>query len=432
MARSLRVALAMLVTASLTTIALPAQAKSLGDDDDYKKVAYFLQWGVYGRNFHVKDIDTSGAAAKLTHVNYAFGNVSEDGKCFVTPTAGQGDPWADYQQRLPANLTVDGVADEWGQPLAGNFNQLKKLKAKHPNLKVLMSLGGWSWSRFFSNAALTPASRTAFVESCIDIWLKGNLPVFSPDPQGGPGSGFGVFDGFDIDWEWPNWTANVGNVIRPEDRENFTALLAEFRKQLNAYGKQVRRKYELTAYLPANPRAITAGIEVNKIFKYLDFGTIQGYDLHGPWSGTTGHGSNLYTDPNDPNPIRFSNDATIQNYIAQGAPRHKLVLGVPSYSQSWTNVNHPGGNGLFQPGTGVASLDYRTVANLPGPRFRNPATGALWLYNGTDFHSYDDPAQMHQKARYIKRNGLGGSMMWSLDQDDANASLTKALARVLD
>ena len=49
---------------------------------------------------------------------------------------GQGDAWADYQTRFTAADSVDGVADTFNQPLAGNFNQLKELKAKYPNLKV--------------------------------------------------------------------------------------------------------------------------------------------------------------------------------------------------------------------------------------------------------------------------------------------------------
>ena len=87
-----------------------------------------------------------------------------------------GDPWADYQRPFTAEQAVDGVADEPGQPLPGNFNQLKKLKAKHPDLKVLISLGGWTWSKYFSDAALTADSRRALVESCIDLFIKGNLP----------------------------------------------------------------------------------------------------------------------------------------------------------------------------------------------------------------------------------------------------------------
>src|SRR5262245_47021835 len=114
---------------SVTTNAAPPGGST-------RKVGYFAQWGIYARNFKVKNIDTSGMASKLTHINYAFGNVSEQGRCFEANQLGVGDAWADYQTRFAAGDTVSGVADVFNQPLAGNFNQLKQLKAKYPNLRV--------------------------------------------------------------------------------------------------------------------------------------------------------------------------------------------------------------------------------------------------------------------------------------------------------
>ena len=217
---------AVVALATLLVTAAPPTAASAGDNQQrrtgYHRVGYFTQWGIYGRAFPVKKLDTSGAASRLTHLNYAFGNVSEDGRCYVDGGPGEGDAWADYQRPVPAEESVDGVADAPGQALNGNFSQLAKLKAKHPNLKVLISLGGWSWSTYFSNAARTDASRKAFVASCIDLYIKGNLPVVD-GAAGGPGAAAGVFDGIDLDWEWPGCEGEPGNVIRPEDRENFTS-----------------------------------------------------------------------------------------------------------------------------------------------------------------------------------------------------------------
>jgi chitinase len=399
----------------------------------YKKVGYFAQWGVYARNFLVRNLQTSGAAAKLTHINYAFGNVNEQGLCFQANAAGVGDAWADYQRRYTAAESVDGVADVYNQPLAGNLNQLKKLKAANPNLKVMISLGGWTWSRYFSNAALTAASRQAFAASCIDMWIKGNLPVFGGEPQGGPGSAFGVFDGIDIDWEWPASEGNVGNVVRPQDKQNFTLMLAELRRQLDAYGASVGRTYQLSAFLPADPNKIAAGIEIGPVFNQLDFATIQGYDFHGAWENQTNHQSQLHSPAANPAPIKFSVSGAVNTYRAGGAPPRELVVGVPAYGRGWAGVGS-GNNGLYQsssgpaPGTWEAGVeDYKVLAGRAGTRFRDSTNGAMWLFANGQFWSYDDPQLITQKANWIKSNGLGGSMLWSLDGEDAQASLTTAL-----
>ena len=287
----LRLALAALVAGCATLVAVaPAEAAA-----GHVKVGYFTQWGIYRRNFLVKHVHTSGMAAKLTHINYAFANVGADGRCFEANEAGVGDAWADYQKRFKSGESVDGVGDVVSQPLAGNFNQLRKLKAMYPHLKVMLSIGGWTWSKYLSDAALTPASRQAMVASCIDMFIKGNLPFIGTSPHGGPGSAFGVFDGFDLDWEWPGSEGNVGNVVRPEDKQNYTLLAAEFRSQLDTYGAQVGRAYALTAFLPADPAKIQAGIETARCSRYLDFATVQGYDLAGAWDPVTGHQSNLYS-----------------------------------------------------------------------------------------------------------------------------------------
>ena len=390
-----------------------------------RRVAYFTQWGIYGRNFKVKDVDQSGQAAKLTHLNYAFGNVNAQSRCFEANAAGVGDAWADYQTRFDAANSVDGVADTFNQPLAGNFNQLKELKAKYPNLKVLFSIGGWTWSKFFSDAAL-PANRSAFVASCIDLFIKGNLPLIGGEPQGGAGSAFGVFDGIDLDWEWPGSEGNVGNVIRPEDKTNYAGLIAEFRSQLNAYGSTVGRQYLLTAFLPADTAKIDAGI-AGSIFANLDYATVQGYDFYGPWQPQTNHQSQLFNPAANPAPAnqRFSVDSAVNKLISIGAPANKLVVGLPAYGRGWTGVANVN-NGLYQNGSAASGTweagieDYDVLKNRAGTVFRDNTNGAIWKFDGTTFWSYDDPQLIQQKGAYVKSNGLGGLMMWSLDGDDGS------------
>ncbi len=184
---------------------------------------------------------------KLTHINYAFSNVSENGECVL------GDPAADVERTYTAAESVDGEADAASAAFHGNFNQLLELKQKYPDLKVLISIGGWSWSGNFSAAAQDEASRQRFAASCIDLYLKQYK---------------GVFDGLDIDWEYP--VSGGLNPGKPEDKKNFTLLLAELRRQLDELGAQDNRNYMLTIAAPIGPGNIR-NMELEAIASTVDW-----------------------------------------------------------------------------------------------------------------------------------------------------------------
>ncbi|MEU3919215.1 glycoside hydrolase family 18 protein [Streptomyces sp. NPDC029004] len=440
MRRNCRRSLARAAVAACSLSLLAALAPSAwahgNHHEPYKRVGYFTQWGVYGRDFQVKDMETSGQAAKLTHINYAFGNVSSNGTCFTGNVPGEADAWADYARPLDAADSVDGVADTAEQPLAGNFNQLRELKAKHPGLKVLISLGGWSWSTHFSDAARTPASRKAFVSSCIDLYIKGNLPV--DGARGGAGAAAGLFDGVDLDWEWPGSAGDTDTVHRPEDKQNFTALVHEFRTQLDAYATSQRGKrkhYELSAFVPTAPAKIDAGFEVRRIMCDLDFVNLQGYDFHVSGEKTTAQQSALYARGD------FSVDQTVREWLRRGAPARKLVMGMPFYGQGWTGVTG-GGDGLGRPATAPAPAtwaagyeDYKALKKLAESGtytlHRDRRNGHAWLFDGTTLWTYDDPQVLRAKTSYIRERGLGGAMFWSLDGDTADGELMTAVDRGL-
>ncbi|MFJ8765348.1 glycoside hydrolase family 18 protein [Streptomyces clavifer] len=414
-------------------------------DRAYKTVGYFTQWGVYGRDFQVKDLETSGTAARLTHINYAFGNVSAEGRCFTGNVPGEADAWADYARPLDAAGSVDGVADTDTQPLAGNFNQLRELKAAHPGLKVMISLGGWSWSTHFSDAARTAASRKALVSSCIDLYIKGNLP--QDGARGGAGAAAGLFDGIDLDWEWPGSAGDTDTVHRPEDKRNFTALVHEFRTQLDAHAKKQQTKaqqgkgkgkgkhYELSAFVPTAPEKIDAGFDVPRIMKDFDFVNLQGYDFHVSGEKTTAQQSALFAKGD------FSVDQTVRDWIRRGAPARKLVVGMPFYGQGWTGVTG-GGDGLGQPATAPAPAtyaagyeDYKALKKLADSGqytvHRDARNGHAWLFDGTTLWTYDDPQVLRTKTSYIRDRGLGGAMFWSLDGDTDDGELMAAVDRGL-
>ncbi|MCE7003987.1 glycoside hydrolase family 18 protein [Kibdelosporangium philippinense] len=416
--------LAGALSIGLTVAVSPAQAHDYGNG--VRTVGYYTQWSIYDRNIPVKYLVDNGSAAKLSHLNYAFSFLDEQGKCISS------DAWADYQRPVPAEQAVNGKADEAGQALMGNLNQIKQLKAKFPKLRAYISIGGWTGSKYFSNAALTPESRAAHVKSCIDMWLKGDLP-------GAPaGAAKDVFDGVDLDWEWPATDGAPGNVVRPEDKQNFTKLLFEYRLQLLKLGFLNHKTYDLTAFLPANRGALDRGYEVSTIFKLLTFATVQGYDYHGTWEQITNQQSAIRAPEGDPTSPPDNSKIVVDAYLERGAPKDKIVLGVPYYGRGWTGVTNQN-NGLFQQSTGPAKAtyepgadDYRVLKNLVGQNgfklYRDAKAGHAWLFDGTTFWTFDDPIEIKRKGQFIRDRRLGGAMIWSLDGDTPQGELSNALA----
>ncbi|MFJ4797022.1 glycoside hydrolase family 18 protein [Kitasatospora purpeofusca] len=419
------------VAALLTTTATATAAEAhRGPRLEGQRVGYFTQWGA---DSSAKRVQETGQAGRLTVINYAFGNVSADGTCFETDEAGQGDAHNDYQRAFSAADSVDGVADAPGQRLKGHFNQLRKLKAKNPRLRTVISLGGWSWSKYFSDAAATDEARRKFVSSCLDLYLKGDLPRLAGSPEGGPGAAAGVFDGIDLDWEYPGGGGDAGNVVRPEDGHNFTLLVAEFRRQLDALGGRKGKHYLLTAAVAAN-ETVADRLELPEVAESVDWLNLMTYDLHGPWEGKgpANHQANLYSDPADPDARQRSADKAVTHYQERGLPAEQLVLGAPFYGHGWTGV--PAGNrgGLYQKATGtVPDLSYKEINALPGRTYVDRDHGASWKYDSTTFYSFDSAEVLTEKARYARWNDLGGVMVWSLDGDDARGSGIAALDKGL-
>ncbi|AXI77840.1 glycosyl hydrolase family 18 protein [Peterkaempfera bronchialis] len=428
------------------------------------KIAYYDQWSVYGNAFYPKDLDTRGIAGKLDILNYSFENIhptnltcfeatkASDSSNESNPNAGDGagDAFADYQKSFGADISVDGVGDTWNQPIVGNFNQLKKLKAKYPKLRIVASIGGWTYSKYFSDAAATDASRKKLVSSCIDMFIKGNLPV--DGGYGGAGTGAGIFDGFDLDWEYPGSpNGHTGNHYSTNDKKNFTALLAEFRSQLDAFGTANNRKMLLTAALPAGQDKI-AQIETDKVGQYLDYANIMTYDMHGAWdsTGPTNHQDPTYQSPSDPStPIapgteKYSTDNAIKAWtqgnsaygIAGGFPASKITMGYPLYYRGWTGVQAGSSHGLYQKATGAAAArslsatagiayykELTGIVDNASTTFYDAATQSNYFYNGTEFWTGLGDQSIQAKADYAHCHGLGGAMMYSLLDLDTKATL---------
>ena len=365
-----------------------------------KNLGYFAQWGIYGRNYHVKNVETSGSASKLTHINYAFGNVT-NGSCTAND-----DTYADYDKAYDAAGSVDGVADTWNAgALRGNFNQLRKLKKMHPGLKVLWSFGGWTYSGGFGQASKNPA---AFADSCYKL-IK--------DPRWAD-----VFDGIDIDWEYPN---ACGLTCDTSGAAAFPNLISALRTRFGSSNL-------ITAAITAD--GSTGGkidaADYGTAANYLDWYNVMTYDYFGAFNaqGPTAPHSPLTAYPGIPQ-AGFNSDAAIQKLKGKGVPSSKLLLGIGFYGRGWTGVTQaaPGGTATGgAPGTYEAGIeDYKVLKNTC------PSTGTIagtaYAYCGTNWWSYDTPATITGKTNYVKSQGLGGAFFWELSGDTTNGELIGAL-----
>ncbi|NUS27943.1 MAG: chitinase [Streptomyces sp.] len=369
-----------------------------GTGGDKVKLGYFTEWGVYGRNYHVKNLVTSGSASKITHINYAFGNV-KDGKCVVD------DTYAAYDKAYTADQSVSGVADTWDQPLRGNFNQLRELKAKYPNIKVLYSFGGWTYSGGFAQAAANPAAFAASCKSVIE------------DPRWAD-----VFDGIDIDWEYPN---ACGLTCDTSGAAAFKNLVAALRSEFGS-------DYLVTAAITADASSggkIDAA-DYGGASAYLNWYNVMTYDYFGAWdkTGPTAPHSPLTSYSGIPK-AGFNSADAIAKLKAKGVASSKLLLGIGFYGRGWTGVTQaaPGGTATG-PATGTYEAgieDYKVL------KTSCPATGTVggtaYAYCGSNWWSYDTPATIGTKMAWAKSQGLGGAFFWEFSGDSSNGELVSAI-----
>lgn len=338
-------------------------------NQDYRIVGY-----VHGpRGATVQPAD----AVRLTHINYAFANVRDGAVVLEDPND-------------PANLA-----------------QLIELRRQNPNLRILLSVGGWSWSENFSDAALTEASRTKFARTGVALMVRHNL------------------DGLDIDWEYPGQKGE-DNVYRPEDKQNFTRLLQTLRAHLDRQsrrdGRMGSNRYELTIATGAN-KTYLAHTDLRSAHIFLDAVNIMTYDYYGSWTTNTGHHTNLYASKQS-DPFATSSAEAVQDHLDAGVPAQKLVLGVAFYGYGWTGVTNSN-RGLYQPYSGetqsytFADLRSRYIDQNGFVRYWDTEAQAPYLWNADDhvFITYDDERSLQRKTNFVRARGLGGVMYWEYSGD---------------
>jgi len=351
------------------------------------------------RDFFLKDLVSRGTLSVLDQINYSQANV-RDGRCVVA------DPDSDLTYFFSAKNSVDGTADTPAMPLRGNFHQLQELKRLYPRLRILISIEGTP--DVFVKAA-QPENRVAFVTSCLQQFIQGKIAQGIDAP--------GLFDGIDVDWEYPE----------DADKLNFVALLAEFRRQLDAAGP----KHLLTVAMGTTRNAFQH-LDMGSVARYADQVGIMNYDYAGPWSKKTGLVAPLYHVAGDPE-IDGDVDSTLWSYKEAGVPLSRMLMGLPFYGYSWSQVK-PDGQGLFQPGEPVHNdATYSFIASLADKftLYRDPKSQAPWLFDGSTFWTYDDELSIGAKVKYAKDRGLQGVMIWELSGDTAQGNLLKTISSAL-
>ena len=327
---------------------------------------------VIGYVFGRKPLDmTLIDAHKLTHINYAFAVIEGTE---VVPSNGN---------------RHDSI----------NIPALIALKRQNPDLQILISIGGWGGSGAFSDAALTPESRSAFTRSAISYMQRWG------------------FDGIDIDWEYPG-QPGAGNPYRAEDKQHFTLMLQSLREGLDSLARITgETHYALTIAAGAGARFLEH-TDMAEAARYLDFINIMTYDFTGSWSLRTGHHTNLFASTTGPGSVTDTRKS-VDLMLAQGIPAGKLVIGAAFYGKSW-RLGSSNGHGLNTDALS-AGREFRyheirdsLLAKAGYQRHWDAEARAPYLFHPDSlvFVTYDDPKSIRHKVKYVRKHGRRGVMSW--------------------
>ncbi|WNO08699.1 glycoside hydrolase family 18 protein [Teredinibacter sp. KSP-S5-2] len=359
-------------------------------------VGYFPQWNAYSERYALKELHESGVAKRLTHLVYAFGNVV-NGRCVL------GDEYADYQLLFPAGKSLSGTADlDSDKQLHGNFGQLRRFKELYPDIKVLYSFGGWSWSSGFGEAAASPET---FADSCYKLINDSRWR--------------GVFDGIDIDWEYPN---TCGQSCDKSGFSGYPKLMKALRER---FPQQL-----VTAALGASEEKLKAA-DYAKAAEFIDFYMLMTYDYVGDWmkKGPVAPHSALWSHPSIG---KKHGDHSIQLLTQLGIDKNKILLGVGFYGRGWDGVNSfKAGSRAKSPAApkGMAQYHELTKKNCQNSGL---IAGVAYAYCDKEWWSFDSPASLPEKVAYVKEKDLAGMFVWEISGDTSDAKLMKSIVKALN
>ena len=308
---------------------------------------------------------------------------------------------------LDSNKLTMKPHDSWAD-IDNNFYK-KVTEFKKYGIKVTVAIGGWNDSKGdkYSRLVNSPSARRKFITNVIkfiDEW---------------------GFDGLDLDWEYPSCWQTECKEERYKDQAAFAAWVRELKEEFKPRGLL------LSAAVSPSKKIIEVGYDVPSIARDLDWINVMTYDYHGHWDKKTGHVAPFSEHPDD-DFYYFNLKYTIDFWLKQGAPREKLVVGMPLYGQAFT-LDSEASHGLNAPARrkGAAGQFTRAAGFLAYYEICNDIKQGGWTvvqdpegrigpyaYKGRQWVGFDDVAMIKKKSEYVREQGLGGGMVWALDLDD--------------
>ncbi len=283
---------------------------------------------------------------------------------------------------------------------------LVALRSRNPRLKIIISVGGWGGCETCSAVFATDEGRREFAESAREILERTHT------------------HGIDLDWEYPAIEGYPGHRYSPDDRHNFTLLVAELRKTL---GDSLEISFAAGGFRDC----LEQSIEWRQVAPLVDKVNLMSYDLVNGNSTSTGHHAPLFSTPEQ----RESADHAVCFLDSVGIPRNKIIIGAAFYARVWENVDTIN-NGLYQQGTFKRSVGYRTFGEYFGEgfstfyRWDSVAHAPYWYDPGQKlFATFDDLRSVAFKTRYALHRGLGGIMFWELTGDTPRGGLLESITR---
>lgn len=398
------------------------------DSNDKVVLGYYASWAPPGDDFDPN---------KITHLNYSFGDICWEGEHGnpLNEEIADGEPkvWpcTDLDGNENTDLPNGTIVMYEPEVDLVELAKVEALKEKNPNLKTLLSIGGWTLSHNLSDVAADEEARQVLAQSAVDFIREFNM------------------DGLDVDWEYPaqpEWGAgHPGNATKDEDPENFILLLKDIREALDAAGAEDGKDY-LVTIAGGQQDWFIDGLDLAEASKYLDYLAVMTYDTNGTWDVLTGHNAPL-NETDTENSIRGWTNGNVDRAALKmgwaGVPANKIVIGLAFYGQAWQGCN-PEDDGAYQAERGAhqecvgGAADINTgyghiksIVNEDGYKyFWDNEAKVPYLYNEDkgEFVSYDNIESLQYKVNYIKDNNLGGAMIWDLATDDAEWNLLKTVS----